>query len=210
MKSLEKFYGIRNILFIFTLFLLIGSCGVNKRKLTGKGGEHEAIMNAILDFSKTSRLYLKYDVFSVTSYYPFHRIILDSTLEGEYHWRDGKAYEGIIAVSIFPTKTVAIVLDSVKMEKGEKDFNYYIKNKKLFYWEDSTRVLRPETISTFRKYDLVVENDYDGIMTFFDRSLSTRKALHYFFCEDDLTSYKKVKKDIAIGYYDPPLPICAQ
>ena len=200
-----------NYLFLLTLLLLFGSCGAFKKELVQTGGKEEAAQNAILDFSNTSGLYKKDTVFSVWVHDPLHRMVLEETDEGNSRWVEGKPYQGIVAVSIGANYNKILLTDSTKVgDKGAKIPTRYIeRDSKLFYWWDDDYPLAQEALTVFGKYNLLVENNLDGVIEFYDFKINdAQKGVDYYFCKNDLTKYKKITINKAIGFYDAPSINC--
>ena len=187
--------------------MLLGSCGAFKKDLAKTGGQKEAIRNAILDFSNTSGLYKKDTVFSVSFLGPLYRMVLEETNDGNGKWVVGEPYRGIVAVSIGADYSKMLLTDSTKVgNKGVKIPTRYIeKDGKLFYWWDDDYALTQETLDVLDKYDLLLKDDMDGVVEFYDFATDdAQKGVHYYFCENNLTKYKKETTNKAIGYYDAP------
>ncbi|WP_340067363.1 hypothetical protein [Ascidiimonas aurantiaca] len=201
-----------NTLFLLSLFLLLGSCGTFKKNLTQKGGNKEAVQNAILDFSNTSRLYNNDSVFSVWVYDKLHKMVLKETDDRNSEWVEDKLYEGIVAVSISASHNKILYTDGAKIgQKGVKMPTRFIeKDGKLFYWRDDDYPLTQETLTVFKKYNLLVNNDLDGVVEFYDFTVNdAQKGVHYYFCKNNLLKYKKITIHKAIGYYDAPSINCS-
>lgn len=200
---------IKKIIFVLGVCALLFGCGTFKEGLVEKGNSEEAISNAILDFSNTSRLYSKNNVFSVTIHNPLHRMVLDSTEEGN-GWIKGESYNGIVVISFFPTKR-KIVSENITLNEVKTGFDFYEKNGKLFYWDNPNKTLTEESISFLKKYDLVIRNDEEIMVEFFKSgSTNNTKSVDYYFCENNISVYRKITSEIATGHYDPPLPNCSQ
>lgn len=197
---------------LLTLLVLLGSCGAFKKELAQTGGQNEAIQNAILDFSNTSGLYKKDTVFSVSFQNPLYRMVLEETEDGNGRWVEGQPYDGIVAVSIGADYNKMLLTDSTKV--GNKDVKlptrYIEKDGKLFYWWDDDYPLTQKTLDILDKYDLLLNDDMDGVVEFYNFTTNDdRKGVHYYFCKNDLTKYKKETTNKGIGYYDVPNMDCS-
>jgi len=200
-----------NNLFLLGILFLLGSCKAYKKKLIQKGGNREVLQNAILDFSNTSNLYKKDSVFSVWIHDPLYKMVLNETSDENSEWINGKPYLGMIAVSISADYNNILLTDTIKIGyKGLKIPTRYIeKDNKLFYWRDADYPLTQETLTIYKKYHLLVDNDLDGVIEFFDLKINdAQKGVHYYFCEKDITNYKKITTNKAIGYYNAPILDC--
>lgn len=199
-----------SFLWLSSLFLIC-ACGGFKKGLVQIGGQEQAARNAILDFSSTSGFYKTDSVFSVKIHEPLYRMVLEDTNDGNGKWVEGDPYIGVIAVSISVDYDKMLLTDSV--EVGKKGVTmptrYLEKDGKLFYWWDDSYPLTQETLTVFEKYNLVAENNLDGVIEFYDYTIDdAQKGIDYYFCGNDLTKYKKVTTNKGIGFYDAPLPNC--
>jgi len=194
------------------LLVLVAACGSFKDELSQVGGSQSIAHNAILDFSNTSKLYKKDSVFSVRIYNPLYASVLEETVDGNYQWVNGEPYTGLIAVSIVATYHKMLLPDSTNIDekKGTVPTRYFEKDGKLFYWQDDDFELTQKALTIFKKYNLLVENNLAGIIEFYDYGTNdAQKGVNYYFCTNDLTNYKKVTTNKAIGYYTPPMINCA-
>ncbi len=199
------------ILIFAGTFFLLESCGsFSKSELVQNGEGKDAIKNAILDFSNTSKLYKKDSVFSVWVHEPLCRMILEEADNGDSRWVEGKPYQGILAVSVGANYNKLFLTDSVKVgKKGVKIPTRYIeRDGKLFYWWDDDYPLTQEALDTFERYG-VLQDDEDGTILFPDFAVNdAQKGMHYYFCKNNLRNYKKVKTNKGIGFYDAPTLDC--
>ncbi len=205
---------LKYFIIVTIIFILLESCGALKKEFAQNGGRKEAIKNAIVDFSNKSRLYKKDSVFSVWSHDPLYRMVLKQVNDGNitHRWIKGKPYEGIIAVSISSSYRKILLTDKAII--GEKDIGiptrFIEKDGKLFYWWDEDYPLTQEALTVFKKYNLLTENNIDGVIEFYDFKIDdSQKGVDYYFCKSDLTKYKKVTTNKAIGYYDLPTLDCS-
>jgi hypothetical protein len=177
-------------------------CSSYKNQLLQKGGKNQAIVNAIIDFSNTSRAYKKYSVFYVSYYDTLYRKVHEKVSERNYQWIDGKPYDNIIAISIIGTedKHQYLLTDSTGIgTKGHIPSKYIEKDTKLFIWKDIQTPLTEKTLTILKKYQLI-STDFRGTITINE----LKKGTDYYFCRLDLTKYKKVITNSAIGFYDAP------
>ncbi|MBZ9730540.1 hypothetical protein LB467_12670 [Salegentibacter sp. JZCK2] len=184
-------------------------CVTFKDNLVQDGGREEFIHNAILDFSNSTRLFKKDSVFSVSFDDTLYRMSLHKISDGNSAWIKGKPYVGIKTVNIIGTYNKMLLTDSTKVgSKGYLPSRYVEKDGKLFYWWDNDYPLTEETLAVFEKYN-ILQDDAGGWLKFPDMSTDdAKKGADYYFCENDLTNYKKVITNIAIGYYDAPKLNC--
>jgi hypothetical protein len=187
---------------MLTSFLLLASCGSFKKELFQTGGKEEAVKNAILDFSNTSSLYKKDTVFSVSFQDPLYRMVLEKVDDGNSKWIEDKAYEGIIGVNVSADNNKIFFPEDAKIgSKGKLPSRYIEKDGKLFYWWDDNYPLKKETLTILNKYNILEPDKISAL----DFSINdAQKGVHYFFCKDELSVYKKITTNKAIGYYDIP------
>ena len=199
-----------NGIFLLIILLLLTSCGSFKKELVQTGSKNQAIQNAILDFSNTSRLYKQDSVFSVSFHEPLYRMVLKEKGSENVEWDFGKKHKRINGVSIGAYYNKMLLDTTMLGRKGAKMPTRYIeKNNKLFYWDDDDYPLTEEMIMVLKKYNLLLNNDFDGLMKFYDFGTNdAQKGVHYYFCKDDLTIYRKVVTNKAIEYYDAPRLKC--
>lgn len=167
---------------------LVWGCATFKKELIKSGGRNEVIQNAILDFSRTTRLYEGDTVFSI---------------------RTGEDKE-ILIVRI-GKNTTKLLLTAATRAGGKNNVlptRFKEKDGKLFIWWDDNYPLTEEAIAVFHKYDLF-QDDEGGVITVPDFAIDdARKSAHYYFCKSDLSKYKKVVTNKGIGYYDLPKLKC--
>ena len=177
-------------LLIITI-VIIESCSSFKPQLKSNGDKETIINNAIIDFSKTKKLYKRDTVFSVK--------VLELTNNND-----------ILVVRIIKNNTKVLITDDITVgSKGGKVPTRYIeKEGKLFFWWDDDYALTEEALKVFSKYNLLQDNE-GGWVKFPDFTIDdAQKAAHYYFCKENLTKYKKVVTNKGIGYYDPPKVNC--
>ncbi len=194
---------------ILIIVVVLISCASSKKDFTKMGGLDEAIQNAILDFSKKSRLYKKNSVFTVWAQDTLYRMVLDKSNENKYKWVEGDLYEQTIAVSITASYNKILMTDSTKVGSiGKFPSRYIERDGKLFYWWDSDQPLKQETLDALGKYGLL-QDDEGGWVKFPDMTINdAQKAAHYYFCRNNLKKYKRVTTNKGIGYYDAPKLDC--
>jgi hypothetical protein len=198
--------------YLFLLpFLLLASCATFKKELIQKGGQKEAVENAILDFTNRKKLYEKDRVFSVSVHNKFYKMVLKELDNRNSEWVKGELYENILTVSISASYHKIIYTDSMRIgQKAVKVPTRFLeKNDKLFYWWDDNYPLTQEALNIFRKYNLLVKDDLDGVIEFYDVAVDdTQKGMDYYFCKNNLKNYVAVTTSKGLGYYDPPKLDC--
>ncbi len=176
----------KDIFIRVTILLAIVSCSTPKRALTQSSSENDPIKNAIIDFSNTGKLYKKDSVFSVE--------MLGLSND-----------KNVIAVRIGKNNRKLLLTKDAKVgSKGKLPSRYIEKDGKLFFWWDDDYILTAKALSIFNKYDLL-QDDKDGAIKIPDSFVDdSQKAVHYYFCKEDLSTYKKIITNKGIGYYDAP------
>jgi len=167
--------------------LLVGGCASPwKDLLISKGNHEDAIQNAVTDFLNTSPLRKNDTIF---------------------HIMMKEINNGILGISISgSTQKPYIVKDGNSITYKYLPTGYLEKQGKLFFWYDSTKVVTPNIIKVFEKYqhiDTAILNVY--YPTHFNHS---KKSEDYYFCINNLKKYKKVRTRVAMGYYEPPKLRC--
>lgn len=116
---------------------------------------------------------------------------------------------GMTAVSIGPSQSKILINDQIV--SGENNFVPTMTEQvgdKLFYWRDTLHSFNQATLDVFYKYDLV-EFDSTGLQVMPSHRIDeSQKAIHYYFCQNDHSYYRKVKTNTAIGWYNPPKLTC--
>ncbi|MEP1150342.1 MAG: hypothetical protein ABJH08_01330 [Balneola sp.] len=190
------------LLFLLTIFLLF-SCSTWKESLVEKGDKEEAIQNAILDFSHTKRLFKQDSVFYIGVDDPL--VIFK---EGKTRWHPHKTHDKIIGISIVGDSENLYHKSDVELNKPNENpripSRFVIHNEKLFLWYDDTQQITQELVDAISQFGLVRDNDEELFVVIDDG----KKGANYFFCRNDLSRYKKVINNIAIGYYDMPKLSC--
>ena len=181
---------IKYFLILIAILLFFENCGSFKRELIRIGDEENAIKNAILDFTNTSRLYKKSTVFSVSVF------VLNNN-------------EELLVVRIGKNNTKMLLTASTKAgSKGKIPSRYIEQEGKLFFWWDDNYPLTEKTLAVFREYNLL-QDDENGRIIFPDSKIDdAQEAVHYYFCKNDLSRYKKVVTNKGVGYYVPPSLNC--
>lgn len=195
----------KQTLLLISIAFLFESCGSFKKELFKTGGKEEAIQNAIIDFTNTSKLYRKNSVFDVSFQDTLYRMVLRRINEQNAEWIVGEPYNEIKSVSISAASIKMLLTEDVKEgSKGKLASRYIEKNGNLFYWWDDDFPLTEETLAILHKYNLLQNNE--GSWEEFPDIISNNslEAVDYFFCRNDLSKYKKIRTKKAIGYYDAP------
>lgn len=175
-----------NFIFLIAVMLFFQNCGSFKKEIIDTGYKNEAINNAILDFSNTSKTYKKSNVFSVDA---MELVENDKLL--------------VVRIGENGSKFL-LNLNTKVGDKGILPSKYVEKNGKLFFWWDNDYPLTEEMLAVLNKYNLLQDNR-DGWLKSPDFKVDdSQKAAHYYFCRNHLSIYKKIITSIGIGYYDAP------
>ena len=189
------------------LLLLIGfflfSCSTWKESLVKKGDYEDAIQNAILDFSQTKKLFKQDLVFYIGVYDPF--VIFK---EEKTSWIPHITHDEIIGISIIGGDETLYHKSDVELGKHNDNpripSRFIIHEEKLFLWYDDTQPITQELVYVLSQFRLVRDNSEELFMIIDDG----KKGTDYFFCRNDLSRYKRVINNIAIGYYKMPKLKC--
>lgn len=171
--------------------MAVSGCNSSKRVVEKRGTSlDDAINIAIMDFLKKPKLYKKDTVFSILIH-------------------TGAKNEDIIVVAIGRNNTKLLITKDMTIgSKGKFPSKYLEKDGKLFFWWDDDIPLTNEALSVFKRYDLLQDDD-NGRRTAPSFIIDeTKKGVHYYFCKNDISKYKRVITNIGIGYYDSPSLKC--
>lgn len=179
-----------------------------------------AINSAILDFSNSCKEYKNDSIFSVS--FEDSVFYLALNLETAQRYKD-KFYENVVAVGVsahricveceeyglkFNDRFLYTAQTTVGSKGSSLPTRYIEKDGKLFYWFDDDYPLTEEMLAILWKYDLLFD-DTKGLVGFPQFSINdSQKGVHYYFCKNDLSRYKRIITNIAIGYYKPPKLKC--
>ena len=168
---------------------MLTGCSTYKKQLLKTGGISSAVKNAIIDFSSTSRFFNADNVFRVSV--------------------RANEIEGVFVVGIMKSNTKILFSAEDTIGSTSNIPSRFIEvDGKLFYWRDREYPLSQETLSIFRKYHLLQE-DENGTLLYPDFKVDdSSKSTDYFFCVNDQTIYKKVITRVGFGYYKPPVLDC--
>lgn len=191
------------IVICFAVLLLLGCSSLKNSMIkTGENIKEVAIYNAILDFSKKCSLFQKDSVFSVSFKDSLYSLVLKQIDERNFRWVRDRFYEGVVTVSILAFPEYQFYYS--EETKGKLPSRYVIKAGKLFYWSDHNYTVTEEMLAVLWKYNLLQE---DFLIPEFSTN-DSQKGADYYFCKNDLSKYKRVITNKAIGYYDPPKLKC--
>jgi len=171
--------------------VVLASCSSFKGELKKTSDKEAIIDNAIVDFMGTKKLYKKDTIFSIK--------VLELTDNNE-----------ILVVRISKNNMKILMTKDIKIgsKTNKIPTRYFEKDGKLFFWWDDNYPLTEKTLQVFDRYNLL-QDDEDGWVKFPESIIDeTQKAAHYYFCKEDLATYKRVITNKGIGYYDTPKLNC--
>ena len=178
---------------LITIALIIASCSSWKTTLVSEGDINDAIRNAITDFMHTCYLRKKDSIFSVSVYkndWEGYVIRIGSTSEN-------KQYPGPNPIK--RVGTYSFMLPS----------QYQIYDRKLFYWEDTTKIITLEIFDVLKRYNHIDSINLDSLGMLLPYVVDEyAKDAHYYFCRNNLINYKKVVTNWGYGGYTPPKLNC--
>ena len=167
--------------------ILWGSCAAWQHTLISTGNRNDAVNNAVTDFLR-SNLSKKGDTFIV-------------------YFAD--INEDVIALGIGSSDFKVWVYPEDTIGSHRIFTRHLIKDGKLFYWDDPDYGLTQEMIDALVAFDHVDSTNFYGQVAYPSYGINEKeKGADYYFCKDDLTNYKRVITNIAIGWYDPPKLRC--
>lgn len=166
---------------LMVLFVIaLSGCASWKSSLRSKGDYNAAIQNAIIDMIHSNDRYIKEDsVFSVGF----------KNLEG-----------GLVGVSIFGVVDEFLVTEDKETDSTMFPTKYYEYSNKLFYWKDPNVELTSEILRKLDQY-----NQIDSLPSIAYAELvidDGKKGILYYFCQNNLLKYKKIKTDVRSSWYD--------
>lgn len=173
-----------------SLIFITENCLSQKPRINPGVVETKAINTAIQDFLKTKKFLKKDSVFDVDVF---------------------KISDDLVGVSIFGVDNRLIPSNKVRIGTHQPGFptKYFEQSGKLFYWYDSTYDVTSKLIaalSRFNQIDSINVNGFVGLPI--QKTDDSKKGAQYYFCNCDLTKYRRVYTSIAMGWYSPPNVHC--
>ena len=171
--------------------------------------KEKRIHAAINHFSLSYPLYDNNTVFAVS----YADTVFSRTYKTENYktkWKNGKPYEGIVAVSIFrKLGSLYVTSDDIKSRNNKIPSRYLEKNGKLFYWYDSSISATEESLALFKEFGLVKEpqksEDFEEVRTII---FDDEKGVVYFFCRENPLIFETIRTNRPLGTYAPPTLEC--
>lgn len=193
---------INKITFVILTFLLTGCQSFKNSLFKGSKDIEYARVNAIIDFAntyKTSPRYLRERKIKPLQVFRIKR-------------RKDIEQEDTYVINILPETQKISLMTGDSLGTVPKRFfptKYLIKNKRLFLWKDGETPLTKDILSIMDKYNILdstnLQKEYNTIIISNDDGL---KGVDYYICKDNIKHYKKIKTNIAAGYYTPPKLNC--
>jgi len=176
------------VLKFLVLITIIEGCSSWKNTLTLHGNYNDAINNAVTDFINKKRM-RQDSVFSI------HFMNIGDSIWG-------------ISISQAINKISVVTEDEIKYSYKAFPTRYIEKDKKLFYWKDTTQNTPPQylvnKLYAINKVDTVIVNKVIPERIIDD----ALKSVHYYFCQCNLLRYKTMVTKSAMGWYILPMINC--
>ena len=196
----------RNIFLIIIISCLLSGCKSSIVILQKETYQTEDFINvAISDFVSKCSLFKKGSVFKIS----VEDTLVELSFQSEQsRWVLDTVYQNVLVVNVFGLiNKVWYFSDAVIGSKGKLPSRYVIVKGKLFFWQDDNYPLTEETLSVFKRYNILTEIMERGMFPDFIIN-DAAKAAHYYFCRDNVSNYKRVVTHVATGYYKPPKLKC--
>ena len=193
---------------ISLLWLLLTDCYSQEKYIPQSTNFAEfAIYEAITDFADNCRLFKQDSIFYVYVEDTSRYVTLQRD-QGTLKWVCDSVYTNLLMVGISGERDkMGYYSDAVIGSKGKLPSRYVIVKGKLFYWDDDDYPLTEETLSVLKKYNVLTDMIYDGMLPEFLID-DAQKGAHYYFCKNNLLKYKRIITSKAAGYYRPPKLKC--
>jgi|AGTN01.1.fsa_nt_gi hypothetical protein len=176
---------------ILAAIIILICCSATRKEIGNDEFRNEAIKIAINDFLDKCSLRKTDSVFSLSIYIDNDAIL-------------GISISGVHENKIYPSSK-----DRIGELTDIFPSRYIERDGKLLYWGDSTRILSEEIVNILAKYnqiDSTFVNDEKAYPEFvIDEKI---KSADYYFCKRDITKFKRVVTNKAMGWYDPPKLKC--
>ena len=196
----------RNVFLIIIISCLLSGCKSSIVILQKETYQTEDFINvAISDFVSKCSLFKKDSVFKIS----VEDTLVELSFQSEQsRWILDTVYQNVLVVNVFGLINKEWYFsDAVIGSKGKLPSRYAIVKGKLFFWEDDNYPLTEETLSVFKKYNILTEMMERGALP--DNPINdAAKAADYYFCRNDVSNYKRVVTHVATGYYEPPKLKC--
>ena len=193
---------------LLLLWLLLTDCYSQEKYIPQSTNFAEfAIYEAITDFADNCRLFKQDSVFNVHVEETSRYVTLQRH-QGILKWVCDSVYTNILVIEILGKRDkIGYYPNAVVGSKGKLPSKYVIVKGKLFYWRDRDYPLTEEMLSVLKKYNVLTDMIYDGMLPEFLID-DAQKGAHYYFCKNNLLKYKRIITSKAAGYYRPPKLKC--
>ena len=198
----------RRPIILLLLWLLLVNCYSQEKYIPQSTNFAEfAIYEAITDFADNCRLFKQDSIFHIRIQDTLKHYTLQRN-QGALKWICDSVYANLFVINIIPSINKLFYFpDAVVGSKGKLPSRYVIVKGKLFYWWDRDYPLTEEMLSVLKKYNVLTDMIYDGMLPEFLID-DAQKGAHYYFCRNNLSKYKRVVTNIATEYYSPPKLKC--
>ncbi len=201
----------KSLVIIFTLIFSFINCSMSNTSFKNQNEEkiEKARENVVLDFIKiykTPKKYLK-----KRNNQPFNVfwIFEDETNNQNYIFDILPETQNYISLNIE---------DSIgKVPKSNFPNRFIQKNNKIFLWNDGLTPLSKDLLNVIKKYIILDSTNVKlkkGLLPdrFLDDRLITTddklEGIHYYVCRNNTKHFRRIKTNIAVGYYTPPKLKC--
>jgi hypothetical protein len=200
---------------VSTILIIVSFLGCKSSHITlinsSENMKDMAILNAILDFSNSCKLYKQDSIFSVD----FEDSVFTLALDGKMsYWYKDKYHDDLVLVGISAHRISTdceeccdkflYTAQTTVGSKGKLPSRYIEQDGKLFFWWDNDFPLSKEMIALLWKYNLLCD-DTAGLIRMPEFTIDEKqKGAHYYFSKYNLLKYKRVVTNIAPGYYKAP------
>ena len=198
----------RRPIILLLLWLLLTDCYSQEKYIPQSTNFAEfAIYEAITDFADNCRLFKQDSIFYITTLDTLKHYTLQRN-QGTLEWICDSIYANLFVINIIPSINKLFYFpDAVVGSKGKLPSRYVIVKGKLFYWRDRDYPLTEEMLSVLKKYNVLTDMIYDGMLPEYSIN-DAQKGASYYFCRNDLSKYKRVVTNIATEYYSHPKLKC--
>lgn len=172
------------------LGILFSSCSTVNLSLNQTGDVNDAISNAIIDYVKRASNGEGGAAYYVNAKHISADIIGVSILEysGQKVFISKQDSIGSNA-PFFPTRVEEVA-------------------GRLFYWYDSSSVITENVIQKLIKFDQIDSGRYEKPNLVEFSFSDNKRAIHYYFCKQNLTKFIRKESNIALGYGKIPKIDC--
>ncbi|HTE00049.1 MAG TPA: hypothetical protein VK668_12225 [Mucilaginibacter sp.] len=147
--------------------------------------------------------------FYISFYDTVSKLKLKKIKDNNYKWVRGKVYPDIIAVNILPDSNRFFLDTTIATAQNKGVPSQCIEqNGKLFFWYDKQYPLTNNTIKLLDKYHRLWRGASINAEDHPFAINELAQSIQYYFCKSNLSVFKKVITNRAIGAYEPPNVTC--